>query len=430
MSSVSDLRPTRAWFAVTAVAGVLIALAALWLIEPAPPARLTMASGGKVGAYYAFARRYREQFARERIELEVRETEGSLENLALLAHADSGVDVALVQGGLLRASGGGLETIAHVAHEPVWVFHRADLALTRLRELRGLRVVVGPEGSGTRPVALALLDAAGATPSLQVEALSMRALEGAEALARGEIDAMFLIAAVDAPVVQQLLRDPRVGLLQGVQADALARRFPWLTVVTLPRGVVDLERDLPAEDIRLVAARASIVAREGLHPALVDLLVAAAREVHGAGSWLHEPGHFPHVRDPEYPLNGEAERVLERGPPFLQRYLPFWLAVWIERMAVFAMSALAIVITLARISPVWGWVQRTRVWKRYKQIARIEDAARIGSGRDVAALLAELEEIERDTLGLTVSSRVAPELYTLRVHIDDLRRRLTARVTE
>src|SRR6185369_1022026 len=111
-----------------------------------------------------------------------------------------------------------------------------------------------------------------------------------------------------------------------------ARRFRFLSPMTLARGVVDLSRNVPAEDVRLIAATSSLVAREDMHPALVQLFVQAAARIHGGGSWTSRAGQFPSAQNSEFPLARDAERYYRNGPPLLQRYLPFWLANFIERM--------------------------------------------------------------------------------------------------
>ena len=139
-------------------------------------------------------------------------------------------------------------------------------------------------------------------------------------------------------------------LFDFAQAEAYARRFPFLSPVTLPRGVVDLARDIPPADVRLVAPTATLVARKRTHPALIQLFVQAAQQVHGGAGWFQKKGDFPNARNTERPLASEAQRFYASGPPVLQRYLPFWLANLVDRMWPVLVTIVAALMPLSRIA--------------------------------------------------------------------------------
>jgi TRAP transporter TAXI family solute receptor len=212
-------------------------------VEPAPPRTFTLATGGVDGAYHLYGQRYRDLLARDGITVELRNTAGSVENLALLRAGE--VDVALVQGGLAApADGELLEGLASLYHEPLWVFHTLGDDLVDLRGLAGKHLAVGAEGSGTRAVALPLLGQNG------IDAVSavLRDAGGAaavEALRSGVVDAAFFVAAPSAPLIADLLRDSEVQLLGFSRAEAYTRRFDYLSKVTLVAGQVDLAKGMP-----------------------------------------------------------------------------------------------------------------------------------------------------------------------------------------
>jgi hypothetical protein len=192
--------------------------------------------------------------------------------------------------------------------------------------------------------------------------------------------------------------------------------------VVLPRGVVDLARDMPPQDVHLVAPTATLVAREKLHPALVQLFVQAAQQVHGESGWFQRKGDFPNARDNERPLHHEAERVYAHGEPFLQRYLPFWLANLVDRMWVVLLSIVTLLIPLSRVvPPLVEFRIRSRVFRWYGQLRAIEAE----EGRTPNDELNQrLDEIEARVSRITVPLSYADELYALRSHIQLVRRRL------
>ena len=300
-----------------ALAAVIAFVVAFQWVKPAPPRHIVVATGRSDGAYYRFAEQYRAQFARAGIDLEVRETSGSVENIALLKDPKSGVDLAFVQGGAGGAAPTeSLRSLASLYFEPLWVFAPAARGPTDLRELHGRRLAVGPEGSGTRAVALALL----AVHGIDGESARLSPLTGLDAvraLRRREMDAVFLVAAPGSPTVTEMLGTPGVALLSLARADAYAKRFPFLTKLVLPAGALNLAADLPPRDTVLLAPAATLVVRADFHPALVDLVLATAETIHGQRGLFEEARQFPSPDHLEFPLMSEAERYHKSGPPFL-----------------------------------------------------------------------------------------------------------------
>ena len=223
-------------------------------------------------------------------------------------------------------------------------------------------------------------------------------------------------------MVQMLLQTPGIGLMNFAQAEAYSRLFPFMTPVTLPRGVVDLERDMPPLDVHLLAPTGTLVARDGTHPALIQLFVQAAQEIHGGAGWFHKKGEFPNGRTTERPLAAEAERFYRNGVPFLQRYLPFWLANLIERMWPVLVTLIAVLLPLSRVlPPLYEHRVRSRIFRWYRRLREIEDEL---ATAPAARLEQRLDELEARVGHISVPLAYADELYALRSHIDLVRGRL------
>ncbi|HOP17778.1 MAG: TAXI family TRAP transporter solute-binding subunit [Gammaproteobacteria bacterium] len=420
-----DRNPLRHQLAIYGPAALLVVAAfilAFQFIKPAPPDHVVIATGGVDGAYYAFAKRYAEYLAREGITLEVRATKGSVENLALLGKGE--VSLALVQGGV---DGGGsasaLTSLGSVYYEPLWLFHRRDLVVERLSDLAGARLAVGPQGSGTRALAGRLLADNGIGE--QADWADLGGEGAVDALLAGDVDAAFFVISAHSDAVKRLLRDPRIALADFTRAEAYGRRYRFLRHLELPEGVVDLAANIPERTVHLLATTANLVSSPDLHPAVVDLMLLAATEVHKEGGLFEGQDEFPMPGLLAFPLNSEAERFYDNGPPFLQRFLPFWAASLVDRLKVMLLPLLVLMFPLIKVMPpIYTWRMRARVYRWYDELELAEQ--RLGTGDiDNRAYFLELDRIEAEVRLVKVPLSFTDQLFNLRQHIELLRRRAT-----
>lgn len=408
-----------------AVAGFAVAYR---FVGPPPPKTVKLAAGAKGGAYYAFANRYAAFMAQRGVRVQVIETAGTVENLRLLQDPSSGVDVALVQGGVVdAATADKLVGLGSVCLEPLWVFLRQGSTATYLGDLKGKRIAIGPEGSGTRPLALRLL-AANGVDQQTATLLPLGGTNAVESLLDGRVDVLVTVASVEAESVRRLLADTRVVPFSFAQAEAYAHRFRFLSAVRLPQGVIDLAQNRPTSDLTLISPAATLVARTSFHPALVDLLLQAAASVHAPGDLLSEPGQFPSPLYLDVPVSHDAQRYFKYGSPILQRFMPFWIATSVERIKVLVVPLLVLLLPLFKIvPPTLRWRIRRKITRWYRQLYAID--ARI-EGADAAALqglLTEIGQVEREVLRIMVPLEFADQLYNLRGHIAFVRERILAR---
>jgi len=458
------LRANWIWIFLTA-----LLLAIGWmLVKPAPPKRVVIATGGQDGAYFWFASQYAESFAQNGLKLDVRATRGSIENYQLLAAGGANPDedgdhvsVAIVQSGTTPpGEQADLRAIASLYLEPVWIFHRGQKT-DQLADLRGRRVAVGSVGSGTRSIVERLLSAnslkwaetgPATAPASQPAPADDKAIRfdarsgraAADALKSGELDAAALVLSPRHPLIAELLREPSLQLMSFERHEAYARLFPFLSDVKLPRGTIDLAADLPAQDIYLLAPAANLICREDLHPAIVVLLLRAAIKSHERGDLLSPAGELPSTRFVEYPVEPSAAEYFKSGPPFLQRYLPFWAAALADRMKILILPLITLIIPLARIAPpLLVWRIRSRIYRWYRVLREIDRRLRIDEAvaseamTDVPPLQEEHLEKDRATLlemEQELSEEKVPlsymqEFYNLRLHADFMLRRVEARLS-
>ena len=403
---------------------VLIGFAlAYQFVKPAPSDHIRIASGQKEGAYYLFAQQYQERLLQEKINLEVINTVGSIDNIGRLKRGEA--EVALVQGGTATGTSdeADLLSLGSLYFEPIWVFHRKELQVTRLTDLLGKRIAIGAEGSGTRALALQLL-ADNDINTSNSPLLDSSGRAAADALLSGEIDSAFFVASPMSPVVRALLDSEHIHLMNFERADAYTRTHRFLSSVTLPEGVINMRRNLPNQQTILLAASANLVVRNDLHPALMDLLLQAAQTVHGKGGWFEESGQFPAPDYLVYPLSSEAERFYKYGPPLLQRYLPFWAATLVDRLKVMLLPFLALMIPLFKIMPpIYRWRMRSRIYRWYKEVLAI-DHQLFKPDTDLAQARSALERIEYEVSHIEIPLSYAEELYDLRLHISLVQQKL------
>jgi len=384
-------------------------------VQPAPPNHIRIATGQTDGAYYLFAQRYQKILARENIKLELVQTAGSVENIGLLE--SEAADVAFVQGGTSNASKTDeLASLGSLYFEPIWVFHQKKLTINQLPDVLGKRVSIGSEGSGTRALALQLLNDNTITKA-NTELLSLSGRAAADSLLEGELDVAFFIASPQSPVVRALLEADNIALMNFQRADASTRIHRPLSSDTLSHAFIDLRKDIPSKEMTLLAASANLVINKKLHPALMDLLLQAASEIHGNGGWFEPAGVFPSADYIDFPLNKEAQRFYQYGPSFLQRYLPFWAATLIDRLKVMLLPLLALIIPLIKIMPpIYRWRIRSRIYRWYREVLTI-DRELNSENADFDQLYRQLAQLESDVVHVSVPLSYAEELYDLRLHI-------------
>ncbi|MCU0986460.1 MAG: TAXI family TRAP transporter solute-binding subunit [Acetobacteraceae bacterium] len=405
---------------------VVGALAIGWqFVAPPPPRSVVIAAGAPGGVYDAAARRWAASLAREGVRAEVVATAGSVENLSLVTGAAPRADIAIIQGGVSGETAfPDLRSLGAVAYEAVWVFRRASAEAARLRDLTGARIAIGPEGSGTRALALSLMHTAGLDTDA---ALPLSGMEAAEALLAGTVDAVVFVSAAPTPAILRLLGSEEVVLLDfAPRAEAYLAAFPFLSAVRLHAGSADLAEDLPREAATLLAPVAQVVVREGIHPQIVLLLMETLKTTLGGRQFFAPAGSFPAAGPTDWPLHEDAARYYRFGPGFLKRYLPFWVAVTIERTWVLLIPLLTLLLPLSRIAPpLYRWQIERKIYRWYRDVRHIEEAfEEAGQAADRAGLLARLDAVNARVAGTHVPLAFARPLYDLRQHIAFVRERI------
>lgn len=431
--SLRDLLVSIGPFALLTLALLSVAY---WWLDPNPPRQVVLATGPEQSAYEEFGKRYAQALRRYGIEVKQLRTEGSSANLDLLRTGQA--DLGFVQGGSADIGYDDEDSITSLGSlfvEPLWLFYREETAtrltgspvIHSLKDLSGWRVNVGTTGSGVPRLFSTLLDV-NRIERDQVQLTELDQTPAAVAFLDGQVDAVVFASAPESMLVQMLLLSPGIRLLDFSQSEAYSRRFGYLTPVVMPQGVVDLSKNIPAQDVRLVASTTSLLASARTHPAILQLFAQTATGLHSGAGWFNRAREYPSLAYSEVPLSPEAVRAIRSGTPFLQRYMPFWLANLIERMWLAMGLVLALALPLSRIvPPLYTFRIRSRVFRWYAELRSIEQRHANGEApaREAAAgLLAELDELESKVEQVVVPLSHTDELYALRNHIALVRQRL------
>jgi len=403
------------------VVALVVILSFLWFFLSAPPKTITITSGEKGSVYYSVAERYARILARDGVKLVILPSAGSEENLRRLTDPSFKVDIGFVQAGL--AKGRNIErlvSLGSVSYQPLLIFHRLPKSVQILSQMAGKRIAVGREGSGTRILAQTLLAANGIEPGGATTFLDMEGEEAAAALLAGKADVIFLMAdSASSRTMRSLLRTPRIGLVDFAQADGYARRIGYLHKLVMPRGAMDFGKDIPSEDVTLVSPTVELIARDRLHPALSDLLLAAAMEIHGRAALFQNRGEFPAALESEYKISDDARRFYKSGKTFLYRYLPFWLASLINRiLVVFVPLVILLIPGLRSIPAILRWRMKLRINRWYRLLLLVEQETTPGlSSEKIEGLTRRIEEIESQLLRMKVPASYGDQIYELRLNI-------------
>ena len=410
--------------------GLGVLMAWLAVSKFTTPTSLTILTGPEDSGTHADALRYKSLLERRGVKTTVEPTDGTVENLRRLVQ-EGGNQIAFAEVGLEKAVDEPeleekLVSLGTVSVQPLWLFVRADLEVDEERDLAGRRIVLGAAGSGTRVFAKAILTANDVAD--QVTTVTVEKDEPEESLAAlkaGTLDGLFALGEPDAPSIGEALMDDSIMPLTFRRAAAYERRYPGLIAVTVPEGALNLARNVPNQDLELIALATNLVAPEDLHPSLIDVILGVATRVHAGPNVLTEAYRFPSAAEISLPLSRRAEHFYQDGPPPLVRYLPFWLAGLLNR-TLLLISALAglIVVLLQTVPPLLSAHFNRSLGAIYKRLETVERS--FGTGDfDREASLKTIDELIEETahLGIPFPPLRAP-YFEMRQNLHDVRDRV------
>jgi hypothetical protein len=397
---------------------------ALEYFVPSPPSRITIGTALKGTTYDYFGQRYKERFARAGVELDLRETDGAVQNLRLLEDPNSGVDIGFVTGGISDNSHApDLLSMGLIFNDPIWIFYSSDETIDSLSQLKGKRIAIGPGESGARYTAGRILSKAN-IDSTTVTLLPFGGDAAVDALDSGKVDVVFIVGGSDSPAVRMLLTDPHAQLMDFSIAEAYTRLFPDLVRLVLPKGVIEIDPPNPLVDVTLLGTTSKVLIRKSLHPAIVQLLARTMKQEHDGAGLFQKAGEFPTSDDPEFPASQIAIDYYKNGPSLLPKYLPFWMTIYAQRAIAFLVASLAIVLPIFGFAPrLYAWFVQQRLRGLYRRLRVVENALK------EELTIPRVEALRNELADLDRASNVVPMLnsdlyFMFRYHLDRTRSRL------
>ena len=410
---------------------LVIGLGIFAFANSSPPTTITIASGPPGSVFERNAEKYKKILAREGVTLKILPSEGAVENLKRLNDPKAGVDVGFVLGGEVNGVNiDHLVSLGSVSYQPLMVFYRGE-PKKLLSDFKGKKLNIGEAGSGTHILSLALLKTNGIEPNDGTILVNSVKGDTVRSLLEKRVDAIFVMGdSTSTDLMHTLLHTPDIRLFSFTQAEAYVRRIPYLNKLDLPRGALDFGKNTPAEDIYLLAPTVELIARDTLHPALSDVLLEAAKEVHSTPGLFKKRGEFPAPIEHEFRISPDASRFYTSGKSFLYRTFPFWLASLMARtMAVVVPVALLLFPTLKMAPAIYKWRIQSRINRWYRVLLELEqDAFKPSSDphrRD--ELLRHLDHIETAVNKIAVPASFGDIFYVLRGHIAFVRESLVSK---
>ena len=391
--------------------------AAYRLIDPLPPRRFAIAAGFAGTPYDNFARQYAAILARHGVELEIRNTVSTVNNLDLLRSASSGVQAALMTFGFTQSNDADtLYSLGGIFDAPIFIFYKSAEPITQFAQFRGKSLSSGLPGTSLRSNVSEILKAADVT---DVRFVDLDYAQSVDALLADEIDIAVFPSQLDGSLLQRALAAPGVRLMSVAHAEAIAKLIPGLKHVILWRGLISLSHDIPDSDIDLLAFRSRVLVRNDLHPALQYLLLEAMREVHAAPGPFNRFGEFPAEQPNDLPLSPTAEAFYRSGPTFWQRYTSFWFTSLANRVVFFVVPILvALVPVLGFAVPFFRRLHVRRIDRLHRALGKLErDLAERAGRHDPSRYQQRLQEISSAVGALKVAPPFEADLHRLRIHL-------------
>lgn len=425
MDSWNDLKSFvhETWPALTVLFVILVV--ALWIADPAPPRQIWMATGPAGSSNEVLGKKYAAYFAARGITLHLLSTEGSVENARHLQDPQDKVMAAFVMAGAVEPHAKGIQTLGSINYQPLWCFYRSQAPISiagRERFILEHPVNIGTPNSGTHLLAEKFLELNGYTGDWS-QFKEYPDEQAIDMLREGKLDSVCVVDTYESPNVQKLLKIDGTQLSEFERAEAYARMVPAIEMVTIPEGALDLRTNRPATSVPLIATSTEILIDERLHPAIQTLFLMAAKAINGKESFFSKEGQFPVFMDSTQHRSKEAEIFYEKGTPLLMEVLPFWLAEFIRRLIITLLPFFAVAYPVIRSMPNYHKNRvRGRINRMYGALKFFEQSlvAAYDPGRKLQ-YLAQLDGMERETLGMKVPKSVASDYYTLRSSIDFVR---------
>jgi TRAP-type uncharacterized transport system substrate-binding protein len=421
---------------------IILSMGAIYLADPSPPKEINFASGVKGGSYEKLVLEYQKYLAQYDVKVNIIPTAGPITNLELLSGdakalakylpnvepTDRRIDVALTQAGLASdiKNINQIIYIGSIDYEPLLFMIRRGLlqniTSNEIKSFTELNVATGQIGTGTHAqlAKLMALDDAGTLDSA-IEAMTDE--QAVEALLDDKIDGMVLVDGIQSINVQKIAQSDQIEILNFTRAQAYSRRLPYLQVLTIPVGSLNLSKNIPSQDIKILSTTTALIAKADTHPAIQYLLARASTDIAGKASFFADSRQFPRFDDPNIPHSEIAREYYLKGSPYLQRFLPFWLAEIIDRLIFIILPFSALAYPILLVLPTYRKKRLTRkIWANYSLLKELEiDVTENFDSNKINEYLRRLDDIEAGAVNVKIIGSLGGDYFKHRQHIQFVR---------
>ncbi len=399
------------------IAGLLLLLA---FTRPLPPKDVYLAVGQEGSTFEALGKKFIPLFAQEKIRLHLINTSGSASSLRDLADKNVQVNAALMVSGIPEKDKyPNLNSLGSIEYVPLWFFYHGESPVISgtVANFSNKTVAIGPEGSGTEIILERILSLSNIALDSSAKFLKIPNKDAAEKLISGEIDAVFILDGINGPNVQKLLAHDDIHVFNFEYAKALAKKLPYLEVVEIPKGSLDLKTLRPPRDISMLSSTVSLLVEKDMHPAIQYLFLLGAEKVSNeVDQFFAKPELFPAYLDHNIPLSPVAHRFYENGAPPLKDTLPLWLSSYLDRIWILLIAALAVIYPIFKLFPSYRHTRAAMlISDAYEEILEIEKQADTCESLEVLQkMLDRLEEMNVDSRQISISSDDINRLYSMK----------------
>ena len=312
------------------------------------------------------------------LQIEVIHTEGAIDNVARLEDPKDKANAAFTYGAAL--DGDKIEEIyslGSIGYEPIWILYNKNKIgeIKTLSELSRHKVGLGPTKSGSYRIAKMIFRIMNIDINDNSNFKSDSMIANQEKLKRGELDAVVFVSTIQDSITQDLLKSPNIAIFDFKNAPAFAKQFNSFVTLTLPADSISINQQIPQKDATLLATTTSLVVERSMHPDLQLAILMSARDNNrnSPDLFFAKRGEFPAYLDPSIPISPVAEHFYDYGPPHAMRYLPYWLAGFMDRAWLLFLTIFAIFYPLSKLNARFRKFRFTlKTIPHYKELLKIE----------------------------------------------------------
>jgi len=392
---------------------VIIIYVTVQVTSPMPKKEITLATGAIGSDSYAYGLSYKALLKEDGVDLKIIPTQGSLDTVGYLNTKKA--DIGFVHGGiLLNKREYNFESLATVYKEPLWIFYRNDgYKMNYINEATGKKVGISITNDGTYDLTKKLFTQNKLTKNISSSYIYDK--QALKQLKDKTIDIFITLATLDNQYIQKLLQDPSIEVMNVKRIDAYLQKFKYLTSLNLHEGSINLYKNIPSENIKILSTAQNLVSNKDIPDELIRIFLKKVTAVNGHLSLKHV----------DTQVNEEAKRYIENGETWLETIFPYWIASNIDRLKLFIIPLIWLIIPLFKsIIPLYIFTIRSKIFRWYGKLDQLNKRLK-NKNESIDTIQNDLNILKNEIESKTkVPLSYMGEYYNLIVHIELLENKI------